>query len=178
LQDQDFLTWVAADAKWENIALGGMAYQSPASVAITGGTITGMPGPSVASDVATKGYVDGAVTGGPSIADSTILSNISGTTGPATAHTLSDYLDHALSTTVRGTLLYRGGAAWVALAPGAAGQFLKTGGAGADPTWGAGSAGVTNIAAGAGISTGGSPITATGTISLATISTGNVLANI
>jgi Chaperone of endosialidase len=178
LQDQDFLRWVAADAKWENVALGSMAYQDATTVAITGGTITGMPGPSVASDVATKGYVDGAVTGGPSVADSTLMSNISGTTGPATAHTLSAFLDHALSTTVRGTLLYRSGAAWVALAPGTSGSYLRTAGAGADPTWSAAPGGVTNIAAGAGISTGGSPITATGTISLAPVTTGNVLANI
>lgn len=178
LQDHDFLRWVAADAKWENIALGSLAYQNANTVAITGGHITGMPGPSVASDVATKGYVDGAVSGGASIADSTLLSNISGTTGPATAHTLSAYLDHALGTTVRGTLYYRGGSAWQALTPGTAGQFLRTAGAGADPTWAAGSAGVTDIAAGAGISTGGTDITSTGTISLAPVSTGNVLANI
>src|SRR4029077_14395571 len=58
------------------------------------------------------------------------------------------------------------------------GHFLQTPAAAADPTWAAGSAGVTNIAAGAGISTGGSPITATGTVSLAPVATGNVLANI
>lgn len=35
----------------------------------------------------------------------------------------------------QGTVLYRGAAAWAALAPGTAGQFLKTNGAGADPAW-------------------------------------------
>ena len=35
----------------------------------------------------------------------------------------------------RGTILYRGASAWVALAPGVSGQFLKTQGAGADPVW-------------------------------------------
>jgi hypothetical protein len=38
---------------------------------------------------------------------------------------------------VRGTVLYRGAAGWAGLAPGAAGQFLKTNGAGADPAWAA-----------------------------------------
>jgi hypothetical protein len=176
LQDEDFLRWSEADGKWENIALGDMAYQAANAVAITGGTITGMPGPSVASDVATKGYVDGAVSGGPSILDNMILSNISGTTGPATAHTLSDYLDHALSTTVRGTLYYRGASAWVGLAPGSSGQFLKTFGAGADPQWAVAPGGVTNVATGTGLT--GGPITGTGTVSFATIATGNVLANV
>lgn len=37
--------------------------------------------------------------------------------------------------TTQGTVLFRGAADWQALAPGAAGQFLKTGGAGADPSW-------------------------------------------
>lgn len=41
---------------------------------------------------------------------------------------------NTLSTT-RGTILYRGAAAWAALAPGAAGDFLQSGGAGANPSW-------------------------------------------
>lgn len=38
---------------------------------------------------------------------------------------------------VRGTVLYRGAAGWAGLAPGAAGLFLQTAGAGADPAWAA-----------------------------------------
>lgn len=41
-----------------------------------------------------------------------------------------------LSTT-QGAVLFRGAADWEALAPGTAGDFLKTNGAGADPEWGA-----------------------------------------
>lgn len=52
---------------------------------------------------------------------------------------LSAVLD-GLSAT-RGTVLYRGAAAWLALAPGTAGQVLTTGGAGADPAWAAGGGG-------------------------------------
>lgn len=42
---------------------------------------------------------------------------------------------------VQGSILYRGATEWASLAPGTAGQFLRTGGAGADPTWAAGGGG-------------------------------------
>lgn len=42
---------------------------------------------------------------------------------------------------VRGSILYRGASTWQALAPGSSGQFLKTNGAGADPSWSAGGGG-------------------------------------
>lgn len=41
-----------------NLGLGTLALQNANAVAITGGTITGMPNPSVGSDVANKTYVD------------------------------------------------------------------------------------------------------------------------
>lgn len=47
--------------------------------------------------------------------------------------TLSTVLDTISST--RGTVLFRGAAAWSALAPGVAGNVLATAGAGADPSW-------------------------------------------
>lgn len=46
-----------------NLGLGTMATQGAGAVAITGGTITGLGTPSASSDAATKGYVDGQVTG-------------------------------------------------------------------------------------------------------------------
>jgi len=46
-----------------NLGLGTMALQNANSVAVTGGTITGMPSPSVASDVAIKSYVDATASG-------------------------------------------------------------------------------------------------------------------
>ncbi len=46
-----------------NIGLGSMAAQNSSSVSITGGTITGMPSPTNASDVATKAYADGIAAG-------------------------------------------------------------------------------------------------------------------
>lgn len=41
----------------------------------------------------------------------------------------------------RGVVLYRGAGGWAALPPGTAGQFLQTGGAGADPAWASGGGG-------------------------------------
>ena len=46
-----------------NLGLGDIATQSASSVAITGGTITGMGSPSSSSDVTTKSYVDSLVAG-------------------------------------------------------------------------------------------------------------------
>lgn len=43
---------------------------------------------------------------------------------------------NAISTT-RGTILFRGDTAWQALAPGTSGNFLRTNGPGADPSWAA-----------------------------------------
>lgn len=54
---------------------------------------------------------------------------------PLIAADVQEILDQ-ISTT-RGTVLYRGLLGWAALAPGAAGNFLKTNGAGADPSWAA-----------------------------------------
>jgi hypothetical protein len=177
LADQNVIRWVAAATKWENFPLGTMADQNANAVAITGGSITGMPTPANPSDVAIKSYVD-AGPAGSTAADGSMMSNIAGSTAPAIPNTLSNYLDHVLGTTTRGTLLFRGAAGWIALLPGTSGYFLQTAGAGADPTWHVGTAGsVTSIAAGTGISTGGAPITATGTVSLAAIGDSNLLAN-
>lgn len=171
----DFLNY-GADTLWHNITLGTMAFQAAGSVSILGGTITGMPPPVNPSDVATKAYVD-ALPEGATAPDKTLLANISGVTGPAIPNTLSDYLDSVLATTTRGTLLYRSGAGWDALQPGTSGYYLQTLGAGSDPVWNTGGSGVTSITAGTGISTGGAPIVATGTVSLAAIADNALLAN-
>lgn len=52
---------------------------------------------------------------------------------------VQDILDLISST--QGAVLFRGAADWQALAPGTAGDFLKTNGAGADPAWAAGGGG-------------------------------------
>lgn len=54
---------LSASSARSNLGLGTMATQEASAVAITGGTITGLPSPSGASDAATKGYVDGISAG-------------------------------------------------------------------------------------------------------------------
>ena len=44
----------------------------------------------------------------------------------------------------QGSILYRNGSAWVALAPGTAGQVLQSGGAGANPSWTSAASGYTD----------------------------------
>jgi hypothetical protein len=56
--------------------------------------------------------------------------------GPVTLTASVQAILNLISTT-RGVILYRGAAVWSALLPGAAGLFLKTQGAGADPIWAA-----------------------------------------
>ena len=175
--DGDVLVWSNASTAWVNTHLGTMGLQDDYAVSITGGAITGMPTPSSPSDVATKAYVD-ALPMGMVVDDSRMMANISGIVGPALPHTLTDFLDYALLTSVRGTMLYRGGTGWIALPPGAAGQFLQTAGSGADPTWAPGGSGLTSIAAGTGIDTGGAAITSTGTVALAAVADSSLLANV
>lgn len=65
-----------------------------------------------------------------------ILGRNSGGAGVTEEVTATQVLDWLGAT--RGQILYRGASAWTVLAPGTAGQVLVTGGAGADPSWGAG----------------------------------------
>ena len=175
--DQSVLVWHSSDQLWHNEPVGSMAFQDSTNVLITGGQITGMTPPVNPQDVATKAYVD-ALPAGMTSNDRTMMSNISGVVAPAIPNTLSDFLDYVLGTTIRGTLLYRGGPGWIALPPGADGLFLQTHDAGADPTWAVGGSGVVSIDAGAGIDTGGAPITSTGTVALARVADRRILANI
>jgi len=75
------------------------------------------------------------------IANQTFLGRQTAGSGPPEALNPGQLLEWLSS--VRGSVLYRGLGGWVALAPGTAGNFLRTGGAGADPSWASG-AGVTD----------------------------------
>jgi len=101
-----------------------------------------------------------------SIANNTLLGNVSGSTANPTANTLSSYIDSAISST-QGSLLYRNASSWVALAPDTVGKVLSTNGTGANPSWLtiAGTGTVTSVGTGTGLT--GGPITTTGTISIA-----------
>jgi hypothetical protein len=112
------------------------------------------------------------------VSDRTILANVSGAVAAPTPQTLSLILDGIIGN-ARGTILARNISGWVGLAPGTNGYYLKTQGTGADVMWDSpvGSGTLTSISAGAGISTGGAPITSSGTVSLATIAADTILAN-
>lgn len=81
------------------------------------------------------------------------------------ANWLSAILDNQFSP-AQGAVIYRGATSWTALAPGAAGQALLSGGAAANPYWAntSGTGTVTSITAGSGLS--GGTITGSGTISI------------
>jgi hypothetical protein len=110
----------------------------------------------------------------PSISNNSVLANNSGGTGVPSAISASNVLDMVGST--QGDILYRGASGWSVLAPSTNGFVLTTGGPSANPVWANPSSGgtVTSIATNNGV-TGGT-ITTTGTIGLAAIATGNVLA--
>jgi len=112
----------------------------------------------------------------PSLGNNAILSNISGGSATPLGNTLSSILDSSIAAT-QGEIIYRNATTWVGLNPGASGQVLTSGGTSANPSWAtvSGTGTVTNIATNNGLT--GGPITTTGTIGLATIATGNVLAN-
>lgn len=70
----------------------------------------------------------------PSIANNTIVSNVSGSSAAPAANTLTQVLD-SVAGSAQGSILYRSGSAWTVLAPGTAGQVLQTNGASANPSW-------------------------------------------
>ena len=111
----------------------------------------------------------------PTIGNNTILSNISGGSSTPLGNGLSAIIDNSIAST-QGDILYRGASTWSALAPGTMGQVLSSGGTAANPSWTtvSGTGTVTSVATNNGL-TGGT-ITTGGTIGLATIAAGNVLA--
>jgi len=162
--DGHLLQYAAGDGKWHNRSIAslgaGTVTQVNSGAGLSGGPITATGTLSLAQ-----------------IADSNLLANTSGAAAAPIATTISQLLDHAISLT-RGAILYRSGTGWTSLAPGIGGQFLATGGPGVDVSWGtpAGAGTVTAVYTGSGLT--GGPITASGTISLANIAAGQLLANL
>ncbi len=157
------LQYQAADGKWHNASLGtigGTVTSVATGTGITGGPITST----------------GTISLAP-IADQRLLSNIAGSSAPPAANTLTSILDAILGS-VRGSVLRRDATGWSVLPPGGAGEYLRSGGTGADVSWGspAGSGTVTSVATGTGLT--GGPITGSGTLSLDTVADGAILANI
>lgn len=78
-----------------------------------------------------------AATGGLSpISNNQLLANTSGASAAPIGTTMSAALDAMLGNT-RGAVLVRGAGGWTVLSPGTVGQYLRTGGSGADPAWAA-----------------------------------------
>jgi hypothetical protein len=100
--------------------------------------------------VGTTVIADGAVTYAK-IQDVSATSRILGrrTAGSGTTEecTLTQILDF-IGSAAQGDVLYRGSSGWQRLATGTSGQFLKSGGAGADLSWGSPASGVTLLTSG------------------------------
>jgi len=123
------------------------------------------------------------LTGGPitatgtislaNISNNNLLANTSGSTGSPTGTTLTALIDSSFSNS-QGSILYRGPAGWLALAPGTSGQFLETQGIGMNPTWAAASGGGLNVPNG---SSGGIPYYSAGNAisSSATLAAGAIV---
>ncbi|HEX2634817.1 MAG TPA: hypothetical protein VHM22_18590 [Bradyrhizobium sp.] len=158
------LQYSAGDGKWHNRTLAelgaGTVGLIETSNGISGGPIT-VSGMLSLSQIGARELLAN-VTGGPA--------------SPAGA-SLSAVIDAALGTT-RGALIRRDASGWSLLNPGTDGQYLRSGGSGADVTWGTpvGTGTVTSIATSGGIS--GGTITSTGTLSLSQIADKTVLANV
>lgn len=110
------------------------------------------------------------------IASGNVLGNNTAGSNEPTSATLTSLLDRNFSST-QGSVLIRSNAGWAALGPGVSGQVFQTQGGGANPAWATitGTGTVTSIATNNGV-TGGT-ITSSGTIGLANIGGGQVLAN-
>jgi hypothetical protein len=90
----------------------------------------------IAQAYVTDLLADNPLTGGVGIDLSPSGNILDGVTISANVQAILDVIS-----STQGAILFRGATDWQALAPGTAGQFLQTAGAGADPAWAAGGGG-------------------------------------
>ena len=109
----------SANPQWGSISGAGTVTSVATGSGLTGGPVT------------SSGTISFA-----SVADMSVLANISGSSAAAGATTLTSLLDYILGST-QGSLIYRAGSVWTVLGPGTNGQVLTTQGAGANPQWAA-----------------------------------------
>lgn len=138
----------AANPSWATVSGAGTVTSVATGTGLTGGPIT----------------VSGTIAFA-SVANNTVLSNISGGSLAPVANSLTSVLDTLGAS--EGDVLYRGSLAWTVLTPGTSGQFLQTQGAAATPqwatisssVWGTSGSNIYNTNAGdVGIGTGGGPV--------------------
>ena len=117
----------------DSTAAAGVSWQTPTDTGITQLTGDVTAGPGSGSQVAT--IAAQAVTAAKMTAAATqrLFGRNTAGAGAGEEVTASQVLDWLSST--RGAVLYRGASGWAVLAPGTAGQVLRTGGSGADPSW-------------------------------------------
>lgn len=102
-----------------------------------GGTeplVTGPQGPPGPAGAAGPTGATGPAGVNVTIGSGHVLGNASGASAPAADTALSGLLDTALGS-AQGNILYRSAGAWTVLPPGTSGYFLRTSGAGGDPSW-------------------------------------------
>jgi hypothetical protein len=152
------------------------SFTAPANQFINAISTSGVP----SSAQPTFANISGSITLSqlPSISNNSVLGNNSGGTAIPSALSASNVLDFIGS--VQGDVLFRGAAGWLVLAPGTSGQVLSTGGPSANPTWTSvtGTGTVTSLISASGIVLSPTTITTSGSIGLASIAAGAVLANI
>ena len=164
LGDNELLQYDSSSSKWINqtLAEAGISPVAGSSSIVTVGTIaTGVwNGTAIA-----EAYIGADAINGDKIADNAVdsehitsgavdISHLSATGTPGSSNylrgdgswqtissSLSGLSDVSLTSPVQGHILYHNGSNWVNLAPGTSGYVLKTQGAGANPTWGAGGGG-------------------------------------
>jgi hypothetical protein len=124
---------------------------------LTGGTITSTGTIGLSANSITNSYL-------ASMSANTVKANVTGSPAQPTDATVTSIIDIIGST--RGSVLYRGSSAWLALTPGTSGQALITGGGGADPSWGNTVTSVGLSGGTTGLTVSNSPITTSGTMTL------------
>jgi hypothetical protein len=134
-----------AAAQRTTLGLGTLATQSGTFSGTSSGTNTGDQTITLTGDVTGSGtgsfaatIANDAVTNAKlaNMTASTIKARVTGSTGDPEDATLSQVLD-LVGSAAQGDILYRGASTWTRLGAGTSGQYLKTQGTGANPTWAA-----------------------------------------
>lgn len=125
---------VKADVGLGNVDNTSDATKNAASVTLTNKTINASN--NTITNIGTTSISNSAVTNAKlaNAADSTIKSNISGSSAAPSDNTITAVLDKQFGTT-QGSVIYRNASQWTGLTPGSVGQFLQTQGASANPKW-------------------------------------------